>query len=306
MEESLGLDRIELVETYVRIVESGSLTAAAAQLGTTQPTVSRRLKSLEGWLGVRLLQRSTHHMQLTEEGERLLGRARELLQAWWAMEEELRSAREGPSGLLRVVVPHAFGQGALVAPLIEYLRAYPEVSVEWLLHDRDPDFVADGVDCAIHLGPVTDPSLVALQLAEVPRVAVAAPELGGGAVEELHRLPWVALGAYYRDEVVLLKEGAEELVRIPIRPRFLTDSVYALRSATLAGLGASLISAWLVTEDLAAGRLRELAPGWRGTALPVSLVYPYSRFYPARLRRFVELMKQRMPAIAGVRPPARR
>ncbi|RYE90077.1 MAG: LysR family transcriptional regulator, partial [Myxococcales bacterium] len=165
-----GADRVALLETFVRIVEAGSLSAAAAQLGSTQPTVSRRLQALERSLGVRLLRRSTHGMTLTDEGARCHERARELLASWEALESEARGAGDEPAGLLRVVAPHAFGQEQLVAPLVDYLRRYPRMSVEWLLHDRTPDFSAEAVDCAIRVGEVSDPSVVALRIGDVPRI----------------------------------------------------------------------------------------------------------------------------------------
>ena len=180
---STTADRFELMETFVRIVDAGNLSAAAAQLGTTQPTVSRRLQALERSLGVRLLRRSTHSMTLTEDGQRCLERARELLADWHAFEADLRGAGDEPEGTLRVIAPHAFGQQQLVAPLAEYLARYPRVNVEWLLHDRRPDFIAEGIDCAIQVGQVDDQAAVAIKLAEVPRIVVAAPAPGGAAAD---------------------------------------------------------------------------------------------------------------------------
>src|ERR1700712_1151565 len=201
-------DRFELMETFVRIVDAGTLSAAAAQLGTTQPTVSRRLQALERALGVKLLSRSTHSMTLTEDGQRCLERARELLASWHAFEADLRGAGDEPEGTLRVIAPHAFGQQQLVAPLAEYLARFPRVNVEWLLHDRRPDFIAEGIDCAIQVGQVDDQAVVAIKLAEVPRIVVAAPALVAHlppvcSPEDLARLPWLALRPYYRNEVAL-------------------------------------------------------------------------------------------------------
>ena len=121
------MDKIKAMQTFVRIVEAGSLSAAAAQLGTTQPTISRRLQTLERSLGLRLLQRSTHAMRLTVDGERCYERAKELLTNWAAFESDLRGASEEPDGILRVVVPHAFGQDRLIKPLADYLRRYPHI-----------------------------------------------------------------------------------------------------------------------------------------------------------------------------------
>lgn len=298
-----GSDRIELMATFVSIAEAGSLSAAASRQGTTQPTISRRLQILEKWLGVKLLQRSTHAMKLTEDGERFLAHARQLLENWSSMEEDLRGATSDPFGTLRIVVPHAFGQDQLVAPLLAFLERYPKLSVEWLLHRHRPDFIAEGVDCEIRLGTVEDPSLVAVLLAEVPRIVVAAPSLLARQpdlnIDTLPALPWIALNLFYRETVALTHGTTGESRTLPITPRLTTDSVYTTHQAALAGFGATLISTWMVKEDLEQGRLVQLVPEWHGTALPVYLAYPYALFYPARLRRFIELMRETLPALVG-------
>jgi DNA-binding transcriptional LysR family regulator len=301
-------DRFELMETFVRIVDAGNLSAAAAQLGTTQPTVSRRLQALERSLGVRLLRRSTHSMTLTEDGQRCLERARELLASWHAFEADLRGAGDEPEGTLRVIAPHAFGQQQLVAPLAEYLARYPRVNVEWLLHDRRPDFIAEGIDCAIQVGQVDDPAVVAIKIAEVPRIVVAAPVLAARLPPvqvpgDLARIPWVALRPYYRTEVALSAMADGHEARVAIAPRMTTDSLYALRTAAIAGVGAAVASAWLMADEIAQGRLVHLAPQWRAAPLPVWLVYPQARFHPARLRRFLDVI--RANAVATFTPQER-
>lgn len=303
-----GTDRIELMQTFIRIVDAGSLSAAAAQMGTTQPTVSRRLQALERMVGLRLIKRSTHGLGLTDDGKRCYVHARDLLDNWRAMESDLRGAQAAPRGVLRVLVPHAFGQDQLIAPLARFLRQYPGVAVEWLLHDRRPDFVAEGIDCAIQVGAVDDPAVVAQRLAEVPRIVVAAPQLlaGGGVPQDaqaLAALPWLALRTYYRDEVTLTGPGGA-VSRFAINPRMATDSLYALRNAAMGGLGAAIVSAWLVEADMTQGRLVHLAPDWQAAPLPVHLVYPHARFYPARLTRFLEVMREAMPGLAGMRSGA--
>lgn len=292
------------MQTFVRIVDAGNLSAAAIQMGTTQPTVSRRLQTLERSLGVRLLNRSTHTMRLTADGERCYERAKELLASWAAFESDLRGVDEEPEGILRVVAPHAFGQERLIKPLSDYLKRYPRMTVEWLLHDDSAiqDFIAAGIDCAIQVGEVADSTLVAIKLAEVPRIVVAAPAVLAGVdvpaeASDLASLPWLALRTYYRNEVQLRNKVSGKVQRIAISPRMSTDSLYALRSATLQGLGVAIGSAWLLAEDLAAGRLVHLAPQWEAAPLPVTLIYPYARFYPVRLRRFIDIMRAAAPAV---------
>ncbi|MDR6772540.1 LysR family transcriptional regulator [Azospirillum sp. BE72] len=295
-----GSDRIALLETFVRIVEAGSLSAAAAQLGSTQPTVSRRLQQLERVLGVRLLQRSTHRMALTDDGSRCYERAKDLLAGWQMLESDVRGADDRPSGHLRVVAPHAFGQQQLIGPVADYLQRYPRMTVEWLLHDRMPDFIGEGIDCAIRVGEVGDPSVIALRLGEVPRIAVASPALLDGRpvpahASDLADLPWLALRTFYRDEVTLTHAETGEAVSFPIRPRMSTDGLQAIRNAALRGLGAAIASEWALVDDLATGQLVHLAPDWRAAPLPVHLVYPPARHQPARLRRFIDAMRIAVP-----------
>jgi DNA-binding transcriptional LysR family regulator len=296
-----GSDRIDLFETFVRIVDAGSLSAAAAQLGSTQPTVSRRLRALEELMGLRLLQRSTHLMKLTEDGERCLLLARGLLETWNALDADLRGTAAVPEGGLRVLAPHAFGQDHLIGPVADYLGQYPDVTIEWLLHDRRPDFIAEGIDCAIQAGMVDEPSLVALKLGEVRRIVVAAPQLLQGRPAprhpaELADLPWLAIHTFYRNELALRSSVSGETAKVAIRPRFSTDSLYALRAAALRGLGACVSSQWLVDAEIAAGRLVQLLPDWQAAPLPIYLIYPDSRIYPARLSRFIEVMRHAGPA----------
>jgi DNA-binding transcriptional LysR family regulator len=188
-----------------------------------------------------------------------------------------------------------------VEPLAHYLRLYPKMRVEWLLHDRMPDFIAENVDCALRVGPVTDPSVVALKLGEVPRIVVAAPGLlpAGDTPRhprQLASLPWLALRTFYRNEVALTNLDTGEAARFGIEPRLSTDGLNALRRAAVLGLGVAMGSAWVMAEDIAQGRLVHVAPRWHAEPLPVHLVYAPSRFQPARLRRFIEVMREHLPA----------
>lgn len=122
MQRAERIDRVDLMRTLVRIVEAGSLSAAARQLNTTQATVSRRLQSLETMLGVKLVLRTTHAMKLTDDGERCYQHARRVIDTWLALEDELSQTEDEPVGMLRVRAPHAFGQKQLLAPLTRFLE----------------------------------------------------------------------------------------------------------------------------------------------------------------------------------------
>lgn len=302
------IDRVELMRTFVRIVEAGSLSAAARQLNTTQATISRRLQSLEAMLGVKLVFRTTHAMKLTDDGERGYQHAKHIIDAWLALEDGLNVTEDEPVGMLRVRAPHAFGQQQLLTPLLRFLARYPNLSVEWMLNDKTVDFLSDNIDCAVRVGAEVDPATVSVLLAEVPRSVVAAPALLAQfdtitVPEQLSSLPWIAVNTFYQHNVSLTHQYRREPVTFPITPRLSTDSIYVARNAALAGLGVVVVSSWTVTEDIAQGQLVELVPDWQAAPLPVHLVYPWARYYPTRLRKFLELMKKVMPELAGMRRP---
>jgi len=296
---STTFDRLLLMQTFIRIVEAGSLSAAARQLGTTQPTVSRRLQALERQFGQPLVQRSTHALRLTDTGQRAYERAKTLATEWECFEESLRAEPGLPEGLLRVQVPHAFGQEHLVAPLVQALKAAPGLRVDWLLNDAAPNFIEQGLDCAIRVGGTAEGAVVAIPLGQVPRVLVAAPELLAGRTpaepEEIADLPWIAISTFYRHELPLERDDGVRL-RLPIRPVLATDSLFATREAARLGLGAALVSGWTVQQDIAEGRLVRVLPRWRGPALPVRLLYPNPPAPTARLRYFIEAMRRSMSA----------
>jgi DNA-binding transcriptional LysR family regulator len=294
---STTLDRLQLMQTFIRIIEAGSLSAAARQLGTTQPTVSRRLQALEQQFGQPLIQRSTHALRLTETGERALARAKAMAAEWEDFEQSLKAEPARPQGLLRVQVPHAFGQEHLIAPLVRALQDAPGLRVDWLLNDAAPNFIEQGLDCAIRVGGTAEGAVVAIPLAQVPRVLVASPALLAGRTltepDELATLPWIAISTFYRQELQLERDDGVRH-RLGIRPVLATDSLYATREAARLGLGAALLSGWAVRQDIAEGRLVHLLPRWRGPALPVQLLYPNPPAPTARLRYFIEAMRRSM------------
>ena len=311
MKRNERIDRVELMRTFIRIVESGSLSAAARQMETTQATISRRLQSLEEMLGAKLLLRSTHAMKLTDDGERCYQHARQVVESWLALEDALQLTDEQPVGTLRVRAPHAFGQQQLLIPLVGFLARYPQLSVEWMLHDKAVDFISDNVDCAIRVGAEVDPATVTVLLAEVPRCIVASPELLSRfpqvtQPESLSALPWIAIRTFYQHEVVLRHADSDQTASVAIASRLSTDSLYVAKNAALAGVGVAVVSSWTVEEEIANGRLIELLPQWQAAPLPVHLVYPWARYYPVRLRKFLDLMREAMPQIAGMRLPENR
>lgn len=161
---------------------------------------------------------------------------------------------------------------------------------------------------AATLVPTPSARIKIIQLAEVPRSLVAAPSLAAlmenlHSPEQLSTLPWIAVSSFYQHQVTLSHCETQQAVTFAISPRLSTDSIYVARNTVLAGLGVAIVSSWTVEEDIREGRLVELVPGWQAAPLPVHLVYPWARYYPARLRKLLDLMREVMPQVAGMRKP---
>lgn len=293
---SPNFDRLELMSTFIRIVESKNLSAAALSLNTTQPTVSRRLKTLEQSLGLKLIQRTTHQMQMTEEGRRFYHHAKEIIERWEVIEAEMTGARTLPTGVLRVQVPQALGIGKFNNVLAKYLQNYQQVDIEWILSDKTPDFISENLDCAIKVGNIDDPNLIAVKIFELPRIIAASRDLVLNAKKistptELSHHPWLSFKTHYQDRISLFHLKTKEEVTLKIHPRFSSDSLLAMREVALMGLGIGVFSKWIIEKDLRDGQLVQLCKDWQAVSLPVYLIYPQSRLKPAKLQKFIELIK---------------
>ena len=266
------MDVISLLTTFVAIADSGSISNGARALRLSVPMASRHLRALEDQLSVRLVRRTTRHLDLTEAGTELLPRARRILRE---LEEARQAVRPGnsASGLVVVSAPVSFGLAKL-APLIpKLLEEHPKLSIDLRFEDRVVDLVAEGVDLALRTGvaPPDSPFLVARRLATYERVVCAAPsflEKNGPVrtVDALGAVPCLVLGAGRQRWDVTTPAGPRSVV---VDGRVRSNNVLALRDAALAGLGVAQLPVWLVQADLEAGRLVRLL---RRTALPTVTV----------------------------------
>lgn len=300
-------DRIMLLQTWARIVEAGSLSKAAVQLNTTQPTISRRLKTLETILGSKLLLRTTHQLKLTDEGERCYELSKEIVAKWETLTEMVGGNHAQLKGRLRVRVPHAFGQEQLILPLMQYLKDYPQMHIDWLLNDQSTDFLSEDIDCAIQVGQVSDENVIAKLLCYVPRIIVASPQLTENFAkpqhpQDLEPWPWIAISTYYRQALNVYEHCHTEPTQINIEPVLSTDNIYSATQCAKRGLGITSISSWLVQPLIDSGELVQILPNWQEASLPLYLVYPYAQYYSNRLTTFIALMQQAIPQMIGIEP----
>jgi DNA-binding transcriptional LysR family regulator len=285
------------VGVFVEAARAGSLAGAARRLGITPMAASRRMAALEQEVGARLVHRTTRALSLTVEGEAFLPHAQAMLEGEAAARAAIRPSDAGASGLLRVTASAAFGRKVVAPAAATFMHANPEVSVDLLLTDSIVDIVAGGIDLAIRIAPLRDNSLVARRLADNPRALYAAPGY-------LERRGVPARLADLAEHECLTMSGATHWafvasggkpVQQKVAGRFTASGIEGLHQACLGGLGITLLSAWDVREEVAAGRLVELPladaslPSWS-----IWAVYPTARQAPAKVRLFVTALAQRL------------
>ncbi|MEO1310517.1 MAG: LysR family transcriptional regulator [Pseudomonadota bacterium] len=295
-----SFDRLSLLATFVRIVERGSISAAARDLGLSQASASRQLQALEARLDAVLLERTTHSLTLTEAGASCLADARALLDGWSTLEEQ-HTDDGAVRGALKVVAPVALGQGLLAEAAFSFQAGHPEVRFTWLLEDGDIRFAEIGCDLWIRIGAPKDDTLVVRELGRVERLVVAAPELLNGArgrgPERLSDLPCAALEQFEGVEIPLTdKKGRACAIRA--RAVLTTNNLFVALAAARAGRAFAVAPLWLVEADLRSGRLIDAAPGWRAPTLPVVAAFRPAARRPKRLARFIEHIAQAVGAAA--------
>ena len=292
------MDRLESMAVFVEVVAAGSLAAAAERRGLSPSMVGKHLRALEERLDVRLLQRTTRRQRLTQAGELFLDRCREILSRVDAAEDDTSALRGEPVGLLRISAPISFGVTQLAPAMAGFLAAHPRVEVELLLTDAPVEPVGEGVDAAFRIGPLADSWLVARPLVQYYRMVVcAAPAyLAGRAApvtpHDLSRHDCLGHTRWGLRHAWRF-EGPEGPIEVPLDYRLRIDNGPGLREAALAGAGIILQPHALVGDDIAAGRLQRLLPGYRARGRSFFLVHTQDRAAPAKLRAFVDFAIQR-------------
>lgn len=275
---------VRSVEIFCAVVEAGSFTAAAAQLGVTPAAVSRAIAVHEAQLGVRLFRRTTRSMQLTEEGQSFYEPCRQALTLIASAERALSHKQTVPRGKVRLSVPTTYAHHRALAVIARFLEDHPEVAVEVNVSNRNIDFVAEGYDLAIRMGDLGDSALVARKLEEAPLGVFCspaylsrrrAPKDPGELVQ--HRLIGFVRPSTGRVMAWLFRsrEGAFE---VPIRPSVRCSDDF-LGCVTLAREGAGLVQAYrfIVAQAVARGELVEVLSAWSGRTRPFTLLQPAGR-----------------------------
>jgi len=282
---------------FVKVVETGGFSAAARALGLSKSQVSKQVSRLEDRLGVRLLQRTTRKMSLTEEGGAFYDRARQILDDIIDAEDAVTHLSATPKGTLRISMPTIFGNRHLMPLLPEFMKLYPDLKIETDLNDRVVDVVNDQFDLAVRITVLPDLSLIAKKLAPVRMVVCASPDYWAkngtpGTPEDLkdHQcLLYTNLTT--RNEWHFHEKGGRHM-RIKINGGFRSNNDDSLRAAALAGLGVFYGPAYVLSEDICSNRLEPVLADYVKQDLNMYIVYPNKQYLSSKVRAFVDFLTE--------------
>jgi len=303
MPEWNEMDTFQALRSFIRVVELGSFTAAALEIGTAQPTMSKTIARLERELGVRLIERSTTALVLTGEGRRFYERARQLVEEYRDAVDDVRGQTSRPAGTLVVSAPVGLSELRLNKLAMDFLASYPDIALELIVNDRVVDLVEEGIDLAIRLSADLPPHVIARKIGTSPRLLVAARSYLDSAPplrrpEDLRQHDYVRFGGIAA-LVQLTFAQADETVTVAPSGRYRINSSLALRECFQSGAGLGTAPAWLVQDLIDDGALVRLLPDWTLPSQPLYLIYPSRQYLPQRTRTFIQFFEKHLPRLPG-------
>jgi DNA-binding transcriptional LysR family regulator len=295
------MDRLSGMAAFTSVVDAGSFSAAAKRLRLSKSAVSAHVQRLEARLGVRLLNRTTRRLAVTEPGAAYYRHCSRIMAEAEAAEQAALALHGEPRGTLRIAAPDAFGWMHVAPAIPGFLARHKDVAVDITLAAKHVDLIEEGLDLAIRIGVLADSALVARRLAPSRLVLCAAPAYLAAhgaprAPQELAQHRCLRVGVLpWGDEWRLVPrsgKGAEQ--RIAIGGGLRSNSAEVLHAAARSGLGIALLPTWAVGEDLRAGTLTPVLPAWEPPASTIYAVYAGSRQVAAKVRAFVDHLARRI------------
>ena len=297
---------LDAVAVFVKVVQAGSFSRAAEQLGMPNSTVSAHVSRLEKRLGVTLLQRTTRRSRLTEAGENYFRLASQAVDDIASAEAQLSAAQSEPQGYLRITAPVDIAADLFPELIAEFRRKYPKVDIEFVFTDHVLDMLAERVDVALRAGHLRDSRLVARRVglsywmlfASPSYLREAGPPTHPRKLRDYSLLQFTKLGR----EHWRLGRGSS-VFRIPLPHKLLANDATVVRRLALAGNGIALLPLHMCREDVRGGALVRVLPEWDGRTDPVHIIYLRQKFVPAKVRAFVDHAAHSLQRVFG--PAAR-
>jgi len=292
------MDVLLSMSVFRRVAETGNFSEVARELELSQPTVSKHVAALEKHLNIKLLNRSTRQLSLTDVGKQYYDSCVQILDDLLETESTLRNQQSLPTGTLRINTPVTFGELNIVPYLWQFLADYPDLKIDLIMDDHYVDLVKEGVDVAIRAGVLTDSSLIARKICDIPRVIVASPEYlaANGEPESLQDLKNHKCIVYTllstRNEWHFTGPKGRESVRVG--GRFSVNNPRIIREAVLAGQGIAVSPRWLMTDYIKTGQAKIILDNYEPTPFEIHAVYPERRFVPAKVRCFIDYIRTKL------------
>jgi DNA-binding transcriptional LysR family regulator len=301
------MDLAIALRAFVRTVERGSVTAAARDLGVSQPAVTKHLRNLERHVGARLVERSSRIVRSTPQGQALYEASRSALATIDSALEGVRRDMGAVEGPLRLHAPSCLGAKHLHPIVMAFQDKYPAVTVDLVLENRNVDLVYENFDLAVKYGRPEGQELIVRRLGLIRRILVASPEfiLRVGAIDSLERLSDVRVITTStllspRDTLTLLSRG--ETFEVPVRPILRTNNANVIATTLIDGHAAGPVQELLVSEELAAGKLIRILPDYEIRPTEAFLAYPSVRFMRPVVRAFTDFVVPALRAVTGICP----
>ncbi|TDU32668.1 LysR family transcriptional regulator [Panacagrimonas perspica] len=295
------MDRLDAMRTFVHIVDHNGFAAAARKLGQSPATVTRSIAALEQHFGVRLLQRTTRSVRVTEAGHRFLEASRRILADIADTESMMSGERATPRGTLAVTAPVLFGRLHVLPHVDRYLASYPEMQVRLLLLDRVINLIDEGIDVAVRIGQMPESNLIAVTVGEVRRVVCASPQYlsDRGPIRDpadLQKHDCIAVTPLVPHESWSFAGGKNTSAtrHVRIQPRLTINSPEAGIASCLRGSGVVRVLSYQVADEVASGRLKIVLGSFEPPAVPVQVVFPEARMAAAKTRTFLDIL---LPAL---------
>ncbi|RZI44712.1 LysR family transcriptional regulator [Herbaspirillum sp. HC18] len=291
------MDRLRLMETFVRVVETGNFSAVAREENTTQSAISKHVQALEAQVGARLLVRSTRSHSLTEAGRLYYERCRQVLDVLEEARIEVHRAEHEISGALRVAAPVAFGRLHIVPRLQAFYARYPKVRVDLQLDDGFVDLVGAGIDVAFRVGELKDSRLIARRIGTAHRATLASPvylERHGEPKhpDELAKHNCLVYGGVVNINEWQYVDAMDNPHTVRVSGNFQSNSSEAIRQAVCEGIGISYSPVWVVGDDIRAGRIKPILTGFRAQSLPLNVVFQPARRPSLKINSFVDFFEE--------------
>lgn len=295
------MDRWAAMQSFVRVVESGSFVAAAERLSLSTSSLSRQIAELEQHLGTRLLNRTTRRLSLTESGQAFYERAASLLNDLAEAEAIAGQSAARPRGTVRLTCSHNMAERTIAPAIASFVEHYPDVKFDLTVSDRLIDLIDEGFDLAIRIGQIGSDRLVARRLGQTKLIVCAAPPYvqrhGAPATpNDLTRHNVLTYAYSSAPRTWRLIDGADKVHEVRVTGNLHANSGEALCAAAVAGLGIICEPDFVVGDAIAAGRLERLLPGFEATTAEIWAVYPSRRHLSLKVRLFVDYVAQRFEA----------